>query len=715
MTPANDLTEGLNPAQCEAVTTIHGPLMVMAGAGSGKTRVITHRVAHLISSGIPPENILAVTFTNKAAREMRDRINRLVGPPFPTVCTFHSFGARLLREEAHRLGLSQSFSLFDRSDSEAAMKRVIKGLKLDSNTYTPSALLSYVGDHKSQLVSAEEAVNEAHSDWENDAARAYTCYEIALKESEALDFDDLLYRTVKLLDKDEELRSRLDSFFRFVLVDEYQDVNAAQYRLAEQLTTDKKNLCVTGDPDQCIYTWRGADIRYMLNFEKTHPDCRVVKLEQNYRSSPTILDVANNVIRFNSNRADKQLWSDLPQGEPVEIARVVDDNEEGRLVVERVQALIHQGVPPGDIAIFYRLNSLSPSVERAFMFEGIPYQIVHGLEFFKRREVKDAMAWVRYILNPSDDVAFRRIINTPARGIGARTLEIVADGARKLGVATGVLARTPERLGTALTQRARKALDGFAAIVTELCSLDQSESGVFLEKLIDRTGLSAALTAKGTQSGADPLGNIYQLIAFGYNHDQQPDSEGLRTFLDNVSLLSDIDTHETDAEKVVLMTLHAAKGLEFPHVFIIGMDRDILPHKGLHRPADEEEERRLFYVGLTRAMKSVCLTTTSFRTRFGRCEPSAPSDFLNAVPEELSVINDQAGGVPMTDHETSIEYDLDEMICVQKGARVYHPEWGAGSVKRVRGRGTNARVTIDFDRSGDRTLSLAFSGLSAEM
>ena len=689
--------------------------MVMAGAGSGKTRVITHRVAHLIASGTPPENILAVTFTNKAAREMRDRINALVGPPFPTVCTFHSFGARLLREEAHRMGLSASFSLFDRSDSEAAMKRVIKGLKLDKGTYSPAALLQYVGTQKSNLMSAELAAQEAYSDWERDAARAYACYEKSLRESEALDFDDLLYRTVLLLQKDEELRSRLDAFFKFVLVDEYQDVNAAQSEFAELLTTDTKNLCVTGDPDQCIYTWRGADISFMLNFEKTHPSCRVVKLEQNYRSSPTILDVANNVISHNKNRGEKRLWSELPKGEPVQVARVADDNEEGRFVVERIEELLHAGAAPGDIAVFYRLNSLSPSLERALMIEGIPYQIVHGLEFFKRREVKDALAWVRYMLNPADDVAFRRIVNTPPRGIGARTLEIVAAKARELGCPTGVLSREPQPLKDILSKRAMTALTGFASIIGELNALEQDASGPFLERLMDRTGLSAALTAKGTTSGADPLGNIYQLIAFAHTHDKQPDAEGLRSFLDNVSLLSDIDTHDPEAEKVVLMTLHAAKGLEFPHVFIIGVDRDILPHKGLHRPADVEEERRLFYVGLTRAMKTIALTTTTLRTRFGRCEPSAPSDFLYEIPEELSVVEDQAGGVPMTSHDTSIEYEPDEMINIRAGARVYHPDHGSGSVKRVRGRGMNAMVTIEFDGVGSRTLQLAYAQLSADI
>ncbi|MEZ6194436.1 MAG: UvrD-helicase domain-containing protein, partial [Planctomycetota bacterium] len=518
-------TRDLNPAQREAVTTTEGPLLVIAGAGSGKTRVITRRIAHLVERGVDPRTILAVTFTNKAAREMRERVEQLVGRGGAQVMTFHAFGARFLRGEAHALGRPATFTLYDRGDAESAIKKCLDELKLDRNQYAPRAVLEAIGVYKSRLMDPRAAMEASLSRWEEDVAEVYERYERLLEASGAFDFDDLIQKTVLLMETDPELRSRIQRAFRYVLVDEYQDVNLGQYRLTRALAEEHGNLCVTGDPDQCIYGWRGAEIRYILDFPREFPGAKVVRLEQNYRSVNTILRAASRVIRFNGQHGDKELWSDLGEGGPIVIRRVEDEQEEAKAVVDRIRTLVAEGARRSDIAVFYRLNSLSLDVERRLLAAGIPYQVVAGLEFFRRKEVKDALAWMRFLANPADGVSMARIVNSPPRGIGDKTLEGLAAAARGRGTSPGeLLLEHPDALEV-FAARARKALLAFRRLVLEL----RGELGLpvarLLRHVLDRSDYAAHLKEKS--DGLDPLGNLERLVGFARDFDLGPSTTGL--------------------------------------------------------------------------------------------------------------------------------------------------------------------------------------------
>jgi DNA helicase II / ATP-dependent DNA helicase PcrA len=710
----HDLTSGLNPAQLAAVTATEGPLLIMAGAGSGKTRVITRRIAYLVATGVPPQAILAVTFTNKAAREMQHRVETLLGRGGALLSTFHGFGSRLLRMEAARLGLPPSFSLYDRADSEAVVKTCLQELGLSAESHPAGGALEAIGRWKSRLMRPADAAAAAVSREDEGFAAIYATYEAALQRSSALDFDDLLCKTVWLLESSEEVRAAVNGRFRHLLVDEYQDVNEAQYRLTRLLGDASRNVCVTGDPDQCIYSWRGADISYILDFQRDYPDAKVVRLEQNYRSVNTVLKAASHVIKFNDRRGDKELWSELGAGEPITIQRVADDVDEARVVVQRIQSLRQSGARLADCAIFYRLNSLSYPIEQALVAARIPYQVVAGLEFFKRKEVKDIIAYLRFLTNFDDEVSLARVVNTPARGLGDKTIDLLRGFARDAGLSLGALLQRPDLLAGRLSARAAAAVEVFRRLAADLADLATGGSTArIIAEVVQQSGYDRYIAGKANESGADPLGNIQQLIGAAQRYDQNPESRGLAGFLEDVALQSDVDTYDTEIDKVVLMTLHSAKGLEFPHVFLVGCDSEIFPHRGVRRVADVEEERRLFYVGLTRAMRSVHLLTAGSRSRFGRPTYSTPSLFLSEIPEELSVVLDDTSGLATASISTRVTYDLeDEQFAVRRGARVSHKAYGWGTVRSIRGRGGDARVEVDFDEAGQKQLVLRYAGLT---
>jgi ATP-dependent DNA helicase UvrD/PcrA len=698
--PESSTLHGLNAAQREAVATTEGPLLVIAGAGSGKTRVITRRIAHLVERGVDPKTILAVTFTNKAAREMRDRVEELVGWGGAQVMTFHAFGVRFLRDVAERLGRPPSFTLFDRSDAESAIKTCLEELKLDKTQYAPRAVLEAIGTYKSRMMGPEAAAEESVGRFEEDVAKIYALYEKLLRRSGAFDFDDLIEKSVRLLDEDEALRERVQDSFRYVLVDEYQDVNHGQHRLTELLAARHGNLCVTGDPDQCIYGWRGAEIHYILDFPREYPEAKVVRLEQNYRSSNTILRAASRVIRFNEQHGDKDLWSENGDGSPIVIRRVADEHEEARAVVERIRTLVNGGARRSEIAIFYRLNSLSLNLERRLLSEGIPYQVVAGLEFFRRKEVKDALAWLRFLANPADLVSLRRVVSTPPRGIGPKTVDRVVERAAADDMAAGTfILECPELLG-AFGKRAATALMSFRELVLDLRAGMDGSIAKLLREVLERSNYASHLKARS--DGLDPLGNLEQLVGFARDFDLgQSSDRGLIGFLEEVALFTEQDALDREEDRVVLMTVHASKGLEFPHVIVIGVDSELFPHESQFRPSDTEEERRLFYVAMTRAMDSLTLLTACARTRFGRQTINRPSIFLTEIPEELTHCLDDAGGQEAPAMDRDIEYEPDEMQVIQRGARVRHGSFGPGTVSAISGRGDNAKIMIDFD-SGER-------------
>ncbi|MCB9831323.1 MAG: UvrD-helicase domain-containing protein [Planctomycetes bacterium] len=713
MFPDSMVLEGLNGAQREAVDCLTGPLLVIAGAGSGKTRVITRRIARMIECGLAADTILAVTFTNKAAREMLERVHAMIGRVGVTVCTFHAFGARFLRDYGDRLGRSASFSLYDRADSESAIKACLDELGLDRESNPPRDLIEIIAGYKTRLLGPAAARDEAVSDRERDAARVFELYERKLAEADAFDFDDLIAAPVTLLEGDAELRDSARGRWRHLLVDEYQDVNEAQYRLVMQLAGPEANVCVTGDPDQCIYAWRGADISYILGFQQDFPQARVVRLEQNYRSVNTILDAASAVIRFNRGRDDKRLWSERPRGEPILIRRVLDEVEEARAVVTEIARLVAGGARKRDIAVLYRLNSLTLPLERAFIAAGLPYQVLRGLEFFKRKEVKDLVAWLRFLLNPRDRVSLGRIINTPPRGLGDKTVAQLDELAARSGLATGEFLLDQRHWRGALPARAARALETFVTLVRELMEARDQRPSALVTRVVEKSGFLEALEkSPRSAAGSDPVGNLQQLISQARDFEMLRPEAGIGGFLEEVALFSDQDALQTDRDRVALMTLHAAKGLEFKHAFIIGMDAEVFPHPGLRRDGDEEEERRLFYVGLTRAMDSLALFTTEQRNRFGRTETSRPSIFLTEIPAELTRVVDDVSGGPADDLDRRVEYEAEEGIQVRKGARVQHASFGPGVVVEVSGRGEKARVTVDFERAGKKKLMLRYAGLS---
>jgi DNA helicase-2/ATP-dependent DNA helicase PcrA len=661
------ILEALNPPQREAVEHVDGPLLILAGAGSGKTRVLAHRVAHLVASGVPPYQIVAVTFTNKAAGEMRDRIAGLIGPEATreaTIGTFHAICARILRREGERIGLTRNFTIYDRADQLVVIKEALRRLDLDDKRFSPAALLVFIGQRKDELSDPATAARQASGFWEETAARVYESYQRQLGESDAADFDDLLLRVVLLFEQHPDVLARYQRRWSYLLVDEYQDTNRAQYRLCRLLAAVHHNLAVVGDDDQSIYSWRGADLRNILDFERDWPDAKVVKLEQNYRSTQTILDAAHAVVSRVGGRKDKKLWTDRGTGAAVSVFDAYNEYEEAEFVARQVERLassadrrrgwaslltrradddVGNGVDGasgplrfGDIAVAYRVNAQSRVLEEAFMRFGIPYQLVGGIRFYERREVKDALAYARLARNPADRVALERVVNVPARGIGDKTvaeLRAWAD-ARDASLWAAVEASSDN---PNLATRSRAALGVFAELIRGLVSLAEVEpTSSVMEACLERSGLRAALE-DGTDEGAERWANLVELRNHAAEFDEVAAPEGLARFLEEVALVSDQDTLEERPDRVTLITLHAAKGLEFPIVFMVGLEEGLLPYaRALDDERELEEERRLTYVGMTRAKDRLFLVHARHRSAWGSGGVEVePSRFLADLPEDL--------------------------------------------------------------------------------
>ncbi|HET9491538.1 MAG TPA: UvrD-helicase domain-containing protein [Methylomirabilota bacterium] len=707
------LLEDLNPAQRDAVTAGDGPLLVLAGAGSGKTRVIAYRIAWLIGvQGVSPRNVIAVTFTNKAAEEMARRVDDLllpVGLKAPLIATFHSACVRILRQHGSFIALPPHFVIYDEDDRLALVKECMKEGELADRAFTPAAAVHRISYLKNQMVTVAEALRDARGPWEQKAALVYSRYEKRLREVGAVDFDDLLLLTGRLLEEVPEVLGWYRGLWRHVLVDEYQDTNRAQYKIIRLLTGEHRNICVVGDPDQSIYAWRGADIRNILDFERDFPGTRVVRLEQNYRSTQRVLTLASAVIAHNVQRKDKSLWTMNPEGQKARLYRAWDEHEEANFVAQAILGLRAEVVSWDGVAVFYRTNAQSRVLEDALRRARIPYAIVGGVRFYERKEIKDVLAYLRLTLNPGDDVAFRRAVQAPARGIGPTTLARLDEVAARAGAPLLAAAADPP---LDVRGRARKALEDFAALFPRLAA----QQGVlpppaFIDLVLDLSGYRDALKQERSPEAEARLENLEELVAAAEDYTVAQAEPTLAGFLDGIALMTDVDEWDHSQSRVTLMTLHAAKGLEFPVVFLTGMEEGVFPHaRSLNEPEEIEEERRLCYVGITRARERLYLTWALHRRIHGY-GVGEPSRFLREMPEaELTALNARPEpGPPASLAEPSAS--LDDDLPMRVGAKVRHARWGEGMVVGVEKEGSDVIVTVRFASVGRKRLSLQYAHL----
>ena len=714
---ADSLLAPLNPPQRDAVTTTKGPVLVLAGAGSGKTRVIAHRIAYLLAvEGIDPRHVLAVTFTNKAAAEMRHRVEALLLPAGirpPLIATFHSACVRILRQRSAQAGLPPSFVIYDEDDRQSLVKEALRELDFDERTLTPSTVVHRISHCKNQMLSPADVEQAARTPREERLASLYRLYEEKLRAAGALDFDDLLLRVVRLLETVPEALRWYRTVWSHVLVDEYQDTNRAQYRIVQLLTEEHRNLCVVGDPDQSVYRWRGADLRNILDFEQDYPDCRVVALEQNYRSTKRILDIASAVIVNNTARKDKRLWTENGEGERAEVYRAWDENEESAFVAQKIRGLRGEGREYRDVAVFYRTNAQSRVLEDALRRAGIPYLIVGGVRFYERREIRDIVAYLRLISNPLDDVAFRRAVAAPARGIGKATLDRLADAARAASVP---LLMACAALPGDITGKPRRALEEFARVIARL---GERRSGFTVPALIDEvcaaSGYRDALKAERTAEAEARLENLEELVAASEEFIATQEGFGvtevrLESFLDTIALVADTDEIDPEAGAVTLMTLHSAKGLEFPMVFLTGMEEGVFPHsRSMEEPEELEEERRLCYVGITRAKQRLILSYALHRRSQGYAA-GEPSRFLREIPEgQLTLLNArEPTAVPA---RAAPEPDASDDFPFRLGAKVRHARWGEGLLVGLERERDEVIATVRFASVGRKRLSLQYTQL----
>jgi len=734
---ADYILADLNPPQREAVTWGDGPLLIFAGAGSGKTRVLTHRIAYLLQERrAAPEQVLAVTFTNKAANEMKGRIGRLVGwgARHMWVGTFHSICARMLRRDGEKIGIADNFVIFDTDDQTTVIADAMQELQIDGTRWKPGFFLGRISSAKNELISPTAYAETAKGFDQKLTSDVYLRYQANLRKNNALDFDDLIMSTVELLRKETEVLEEYRQRFRYVFVDEYQDINLAQYRLIGLLAAGSRNLCVVGDDDQSIYTWRGANSKLLLQFNKDYADAHVVKLEQNYRSPQSFLDAAWYVIRENETREEKRLWTEREGGPAIRCFRGGDEHSEAAFIARTIRELVeNQGLNYRDAAVLYRMNAQSRVLEQMMLSQGIPYRVVGGLKFFNRKEVKDIVAYLRVIYNPLDSVSLRRIINTPTRGIGAATISKLEELAAERNLSLYEMLGWVEEAG--LGPRARNAIHGFNEIIRSLRELAQTATITELtEAVIKQSGYEAALLEEGTVQARTRLENITELLSATQELEKQAEDEeskSLRAFLENAALLTDADAARDDDNSVTLMTLHAAKGLEFPAVFISGLEEGVFPllRAITGQPTELEEERRLCYVGLTRAMEHLYCTMADSRTIFGASRyDNKPSQFLRSIPEHL--LEPADGGMPgsSTKDLTWEKADIrispaaqvilaraksDDAVGFRAGDRVRHNTFGEGMVLAIQGSGDQAKVTVNFKRPGIgvKTIVLAFAPL----
>ena len=705
--------EGLNPAQREAVLATEGPLLVVAGAGSGKTRVLTHRVGHLIAAcGVKPNEILAITFTNKAAGEMRTRLEDLLGGTARAIwiLTFHAACGRILRREAPRLGYRSNFTIYDQADQMRLTKDCLEELERDPKRFAPRGVHAQISNAKNELVSPEEYRSRVQSFFDQTVADVYDLYQRRLHASNAVDFDDLLMLTVEVLERFPEARERWQKAFRYVLVDEYQDTNHAQYRLLQLLASEHGNLCVVGDPDQSVYGWRGAEIRNILEFERDFPGTRLIALEQNYRSTNTILRAANSVIAHNRERKEKNLFSELGDGVPVRALEVEDEHAEARFVAAEVAQLIEEGYSGSEVAVFYRTNAQSRVLEDVLVRQGVPYQVIGGPRFYERAEIKDAIAYLQVIDNPADGVSLARIVNRPRRGIGDATLGRLQAFADAQGVSLLAALGHTEEAGVATAPA--KAVASLRTVLQSLQAQAQELSvPEIVERTLERSGYLATLEAERTIEARGRVENLQELVGVAQEYVAERPDPSLSGFLQEISLFSDQDALREEESLVTLMTLHNAKGLEFGAVFMIGMEEGIFPHARSIEEQGIEEERRLAYVGITRAKERLVLTHASTRSLFGSRAHNLPSRFLDELPqgeivrERLRPASWSGHGVPVA----STVQPRTDVPDLATGDSVRHGTLGDGVVVGIEPGGV---VTVRFaDDGAERRLMLDYAPL----
>ena len=721
------LFEELNAAQREAVAVTDGPVLVVAGAGSGKTRVLTYRIAHLIRDlEVSPFEILAITFTNKAAGEMKDRVGYLVGGVVNAmwVSTFHSACVRILRREAHRLGYSSSFSIYDQADARRLVTYCVRDLDLDPKRFPPRGIAAAISNAKNELIDWESFRQSASGFYQEQVAEVYRLYQQRLLEASAMDFDDLLMVTVEVLGAFPAVLEHYQQRFRYILVDEYQDTNHAQYVLVKMLADKHRNLCVVGDSDQSIYAFRGADVRNILDFEKDWPDAKVVVLDRNYRSTQSILDAANAVISNNGGRKPKQLWTDLGEGEPLVRYEAEDEHDEAAFVAEEMGSLEDRGYRASDIAVFYRTNAQSRVLEEVFVRFGIPYQVIGTTKFYERKEIKDAVAYLRLLVNPDDQVAAKRVINEPKRGIGDTTVGHIDRHAQKNDISFWKALQEVEEI-PALTPRAVTRVKEFLQIVDLLAELAEGGPEAAVDGVLTETGYLAAVEAEGTIEAMGRVENLKELRSvaaeFGESAAGQVDEDGtpwselpgirqLELFLEKVSLVADVDDLDTSAGAVTLMTIHNAKGLEFPVIFMVGMEDGVFPHiRSLGDPQELEEERRLCYVGVTRAREKLYLANAWSRNLWGGSNFNSVSRFIDEMPADL-LLNAKRERRP--DLEAASPRPSVGSTDLAAGDTVRHDSWGMGRVQEIIGEGDRAEAVVLFEQKGSKRLLLAWAPLT---
>lgn len=732
-----NILDRLNSNQLEAATQVNGPLLIMAGAGSGKTRVLTCRIAYLLEQGVKPYNILAITFTNKAAAEMRERVNNIVGAQAKDIwlSTFHAFCARFLRMEIDNLGgYARNFVIYDSGDTQVLIKRCLKELNLDEKHFPPASIQSTISNAKNALNDAGDFAREADSFHAQKVAEVYQLYELKLKQNNALDFDDLLMLSVRLLEKDADVRQRYQQKFQYILIDEYQDTNRAQYLLAQILAAQHHNLCVVGDADQSIYAWRGADIRNIMDFEADYPEAKVIKLEQNYRSTQTILEAANAVIENNSDRKPKSLWTEKAGGDKIIHYLAFDERDEARFIADTItkqQTVFRTSY--GKMAVLYRTNAQSRVIEEAFMKYRIPYTMVGGLKFYERKEIKDILAYLRVVFNPADAISLLRIINVPRRGIGDTSIGRLTDYANAKNCTLFDAISNPDEVPD-LTARAKRPLESLAELIFNLIAVkDSLPVTKLIEKIMHDSGYVDELQNEQTPQAEARIENLRELLSVAKDFAATEAENNLENFLSHVSLVSDIDTAEMADERVTMMTLHSAKGLEFPIVFLAGLEEGIFPHSRTLMDENEiEEERRLCYVGITRAERKLYVSNARMRTIYGNTVTYPPSRFLQEIPEDFverfgtrqnrySQSTQPAAATANVDKsrltlvKTPASAPATERPAARQdwrvGDKAQHSKWGIGTVVGVRGSGDDLELQVAFPGEGIRKLMVKFAPL----
>ncbi|MTI85961.1 MAG: DNA helicase PcrA [Firmicutes bacterium] len=710
-----DILTGLNDSQAQAVQNTEGPLLVLAGAGSGKTKVLTTRIAYLIQhKNISPRNVLAITFTNKAASEMKARVGNMI--PYEVqdlwVSTFHAACLRILRMQSSFMGYAKNFVIYDETDRKTLVKECLKELNLDEKKFPPRAIAVGISTAKNSLKTASEFQATARDFYQETVSDVYTLYEKKMKQNNAVDFDDLIMITVKLLQSNESVLAYYQNKFRYILVDEYQDTNHAQYILISLLARKYRNLCVVGDPDQSIYRFRGADMQNILDFEKDYPEACVILLEQNYRSTGTILETANRVIKNNMGRKEKALWTEGPFGEPIVVYTGYNEHAEAQFVVNRIMRLRDKGHAYKDMSILYRTHAQSRVLEEKLLYAGISYNMVGGHKFYDRKEIKDLLAYLRLLANPADQIGLRRIINVPKRGIGAASIEKIIDYAGALeNNLINVLLKTGDIKGLATKPRNAAINLGETLQTIRDNQYDLSITSI-VEETLSRTGYQKALEEENTVESRTRLENLQEFMSVTREFDREHPGDTLEEFLSGLALVADIDSYQENNDQVTMMTLHSAKGLEFPIIFLVGLEEGVFPHsRSLQEPKEMEEERRLCYVGITRARERLYITHCQQRTLYGYTKSNKASRFLDELPPEYLTTRDPLDkdltGLELSTKQNSPAADT----LFNPGDRVHHRKWGDGVIKDVRGKGNTQEIKVEFPGLGIKTLLSKYAPL----